>query len=73
VLAVNDPIVLSTVADMVLLVIQAGETADHEVRLTRQRLDAAGSRIVGSVLTRFDDPRADRRYGYAYGAYSRAD
>ena len=55
VLPVNNPIVLATVADMVLLVIQAREAAEHEVRRARQRLESVGDRIVGSVLTDFDD------------------
>jgi capsular exopolysaccharide synthesis family protein len=74
VLPVNDPIVLSTAADMVLLVIQAGEAAAHEVRRARQRLESVSARIVGSVLTRFDGAREeDGQYEYPYRPDSRAD
>jgi len=72
VLPVNDPIVLSTVADMVVLVIQAGAAAGHEVRRARQRLESAGTRIVGSVLTRFDGA-GEEDGQYPYGRNSGAD
>ena len=73
VLPVNDPIVLATVADMVLLVIQTG-TAGPEVRRARQRLESVGTTIVGSVLTRSDSAaEEDGHYQYPYGPTSRAD
>jgi capsular exopolysaccharide synthesis family protein len=68
ILPVNDPIVLSTVSDMVVFVIQAGETAGPEVRRARQRLERVSDRIVGSVLTRFDGAwEDDGQYAYPYG------
>jgi capsular exopolysaccharide synthesis family protein len=67
VLPVNDPIVLATAADMVLLVIQAGEAAADEVQRARQRLESVNATIVGSVLTRFDSAREeDGHYEYPY-------
>jgi capsular exopolysaccharide synthesis family protein len=74
VLPVNDPIVLSTAADMVLLVIQAGAAAADEVHRARQRLESVSARIVGSVLTRFDGAREeDGQYEYPYRPDSRTD
>jgi capsular exopolysaccharide synthesis family protein len=74
VLPVNDPIVLATVTDMVLLVIQAGTASGHEVRRARQRLESVGTTVVGSVLTRCDGAaEEDGHYQYPYGPTARAD
>jgi Mrp family chromosome partitioning ATPase len=74
VLAVNDAIVLSTVADMVLLVIRAGDAAEHEVRRARERLEASGGRVVGCVLTGCDAAAAeDGQHPYPRGERSLQD
>jgi capsular exopolysaccharide synthesis family protein len=66
VLAVNDVLFLAPAADATVLVIQAGVTAQADVTLAKGRLEAAGAKIAGAVLNRFDEAR----HGPAYNPYS---
>ena len=48
--SVTDPVILSTMVDGTILVIQAGKSAQELVRRARRDLAAAGARVIGVVL-----------------------
>lgn len=66
ILSVNDPLVLSSSVDDVLLVVSAGAVRSDELRIAKERLERAGARVCGSVLNRFDK----RAYDLDYHPYS---
>jgi succinoglycan biosynthesis transport protein ExoP len=72
-LAVADPLVLSTMVDAVLLVVDVESSTRHTMVRVRETLDRVGSRLSGVILNKIS---ADRRrayyyyqygYGYSYG------
>jgi capsular exopolysaccharide synthesis family protein len=48
--SVTDPVILSTMVDGSILVIQAGKCAQELVRRARRDLAVAGARLIGVVL-----------------------
>jgi capsular exopolysaccharide synthesis family protein len=61
ILAASDPLVLSTVADGIIMVAASGRTKLKELDLARDSIKRIGSRINGVVLNFFD-------YRHAYGS-----
>ena len=51
---VTDPVILSTMVDGVILVVQGGKSTRDVVRRTRQELSAVGAKIFGVVLNNVD-------------------
>ncbi len=68
-LKVTDPVILSTLADGVILVVHGGKSSRDVLRRTRQELSIAGARIFGVVLNNIDSGE-DGYDNYYYGAYS---
>jgi polysaccharide biosynthesis transport protein len=66
-LAVSDPVMLSTVADAVILVTRAGHTHRHALSRLTSTLARAHARVVGVVLNAFDSKT--QYYGHYYGDY----
>jgi succinoglycan biosynthesis transport protein ExoP len=74
-----DARVLGRLADGVILVVRAGQTAPETVRVACQRFVDDGTRVLGTILNGWD-PKTDARYGYgsyykgmAYGGSTRRD
>jgi tyrosine-protein kinase Etk/Wzc len=65
VLAVSDPVLLSTEADATLLVVAADRTDFKAIDVTEKTLGAVGVPIAGVIFNRFDERK--RRGGYSYG------
>jgi capsular exopolysaccharide synthesis family protein len=76
VLSVADPILLSTQADLTLMVVRAEQTDWHAIEHAIAAIEDVGGRIGGCVLNGFDAKRAyskyAHRYGYGYGYYHSA-
>jgi len=68
-LLVTDGIVLSTMADGVVVVVESGGTSRGALRRVRQILDRAGANTLGAVLNKLDD-RVDGYYTSRYRYYS---
>jgi capsular exopolysaccharide synthesis family protein len=64
---VTDPIVLSTIVDGVILVVQGGKSTREVVRRARLELAAVGAKVFGVVLNNLDM----RRHGYDSYYYDR--
>jgi capsular exopolysaccharide synthesis family protein len=64
---VTDPIVLSTIVDGVILVVQGGKSTREVVRRARMELAAVGAKVFGVVLNNLDM----RRHGYDTYYYER--
>ena len=75
ILAVTDALVMSKLADGVVLVIRAGETSSDDCRNASRQLRDVGARVAGVVLNELDVE--DKSYGYYshyYGySYGRND
>ncbi|MGH9841367.1 MAG: GumC family protein [Blastocatellia bacterium] len=73
---VTDPVILSTMVDGVILVVQAGRSTRDLVRRARTELTSVGAKIFGVVLNNLDIKREGydsylSTYGsYGYGAES---
>jgi succinoglycan biosynthesis transport protein ExoP len=65
VLAVTDAAVLSTVADGVILVVDAARSKRRDLRRAREAIEGVGGRILGIVVNRLDK----RGSGYYYHYY----
>jgi polysaccharide biosynthesis transport protein len=65
---VTDPVILSTMAYGVILVIHSGKSSRHVVRHACHELSAVGARLFGVVLNNVDM----RREGYDYYYYKHA-
>jgi succinoglycan biosynthesis transport protein ExoP len=63
-LPVTDPLLLSSVTDITLLIVAAGQTKKSQLQRARERLAQAGVRRVGIV---FNEVKRDTDYGYGYG------
>ncbi len=70
-LGLSDAVILSTLADGVIIVIKAGETTREAVQRARKRLADVNAKILGVVLNDVDIMRPDYRYyyNYYYGYY----
>lgn len=68
VMPVSDALLLSTIVDGVVIVVNGQVTPREIVRETRARLEHVGAKILGVVLNRVDIQRSG--YGYYYGYYS---
>ena len=74
VLAVTDPIVLSTIVDGVIVVVSSGGTRVEALERTLESLQGVGARTLGVVLNNFDIRKAlgsyygsDKYALYGYG------
>ncbi|MEN3335991.1 MAG: polysaccharide biosynthesis transport protein [Blastocatellia bacterium] len=67
-LKVTDPVILSTMVDGVILVVQSGKSTRDVLRRARQELSLAGAKIFGVVLNNVDTPQGE--YYEYYGDYS---
>jgi succinoglycan biosynthesis transport protein ExoP len=67
-LKVTDPVILSTMVDGVILVVQSGKSTRDVLRRARQELSLAGAKIFGVVLNNVDTPQGE--YYEYYGNYS---
>ena len=70
VLPVTDAVVASSLADGVILVVQAGRTRSGEVLHAQEALEAAHANLLGVVLNRAHRRVNDYYYTQTYGAYS---
>lgn len=70
-LAVSDPLVLSSIADGVILVASAGNTDLDQVTRAVDTLRQVDAPLLGTVLNRFSAKRGGA-YGYGYGTYQAA-
>ena len=60
---------LGRLADGVILVVRAGQTAPESVMFACQRFAQDGTRVLGTILNGWD-PKTSGRYGYGiYGDY----
>lgn len=66
--AVTDAVVLSRLADGVILVVKAGKTLRDEVKRSVKHITDVNGALVGVILNELDIE--DRRYGYYYQYYS---
>ena len=74
IMAATDAVILSTLADGVLLVVRSGETPKEAFLRTRELLHSVKSRVLGVVLNAVDSNSPDYYYSYrcypsSYGAY----
>ena len=65
-LSVADAGLLASHTDGVIVVVGYGLATVTEMRLTRERLAAAGASLIGTVLNRFTGPAAHTYHPYAY-------
>src|SRR5215813_432715 len=71
---VTDPLILSTMVDGVILVIQAGRSTRDVLRRARQELNSVGAKVFGVVLNNLDVKREGYdNYVATYGAYGYGD
>jgi Mrp family chromosome partitioning ATPase len=68
-LLVTDGILLSALADGVVLVVESGTTSRGALNRVRRILDRAGANTLGAVLNKLDD-RADGYYSSRYRYYN---
>jgi capsular exopolysaccharide synthesis family protein len=67
---VTDPVILSTMVDGVILVVQAGRSTREVVRRARTELGSVGARVFGVVLNNLDLKREGYdSYSATYGNY----
>jgi Mrp family chromosome partitioning ATPase len=72
-ISVTDPVILSTIVDGSILVVQAGKSTRELVRRARQELAGVGAKIFGVVLNNVDIKREGYddydyyRYSGSYG------
>ena len=67
VMGLADAPLLSSVVDAAIFVVQAGRIRRPAALRALARLEQAGARIVGGVITKFDLKGASYGYGYGYG------
>jgi succinoglycan biosynthesis transport protein ExoP len=70
IMAVTDAVILSVLADGVLLVVRSGETPKVAFTRTRDLLSSVKCRILGVVLNAVDSSSPDYYYSYRYYPYS---
>jgi len=67
---VTDPVILSTLVDGVILVIQGGKCTHDVVRRSRLELSSVGAKVFGVVLNNLDLKREGYDDYYYYSYYS---
>lgn len=67
VMGLADAPLLSSVVDAAIFVVQAGRIRRPAALRALARLEQAGARIIGGVITKFDLKGASYGYGYGYG------
>jgi uncharacterized protein involved in exopolysaccharide biosynthesis/Mrp family chromosome partitioning ATPase len=67
VLAVADPVLLSTQADVTVIVATANSTDWPAMERATEEVESVGGYVGGHVLNRFDPKKAYSRYAYRYG------
>ena len=73
-LQIPDARILGRLSDAVVLVIRAGKTTRDTALAAQQLFDEDGTRLLGSVLNRWDPKSSNRGaygYGYGHGYYER--
>ena len=70
VMAATDPVILSVLADGVLLVVRSGETPKDAFLRARELLAGVKCRLLGVVLNAVDSSSPDYYYSYRYYPYS---
>jgi polysaccharide biosynthesis transport protein len=78
IMAATDAVILSVLADGVLLVVRSGETPKEAFTRTCDLLSSVKSRVLGVVLNAVDSSSPDyyysyRYYPYSYGGYGREE
>ena len=68
VLAAQDALLLASLVDGVVVVVHTGSVTIEDLTLTKTRLEEAGGRILGAVMTRFDS-RVHGPASHPYAAY----
>lgn len=66
-LAVPDGMIISSLCDGVILVVQAGKVKRDLVRKAKNNLEHAGARILGVLLNNVDRKKGEGYYYYYYG------
>lgn len=69
-LAVTDAALLGRVVDSVLLVAAAGSTRRSHLELAVKKIETAGSRVAGTIVTMLPTAGADKT---SYGVYAYAE
>ena len=67
-LSVTDAVLLSVVADSVILVIRSGKTTKDALRRSRDVLRQVNARVMGVVVNAIDLSSPDMNYQYYYGS-----
>ena len=70
ILAATDPVILSVLADGVLLVVRSGETPKEAFLRARELLAGVKCRLLGVVLNAVDSSSPDYYYSYRYYPYA---
>ena len=70
VMAATDSVILSVLADGVLLVVRSGETPKEAFTRARDLLTSVKCRLLGVVLNAVDSTAPDYYYSYRYYPYS---
>jgi len=70
IMAATDAVILSVLADGVLLVVRSGETPKEAFARTRDLLASVKCRMLGVVLNAVDSSSPDYYYSYRYYPYS---
>jgi capsular exopolysaccharide synthesis family protein len=70
IMAATDAVILSVLADGVLLVVRSGETPKEAFTRTRDLLTSVKCRMLGVVLNAVDSSAPDYYYSYRYYPYS---
>lgn len=65
IMALADAPAIAAALKTTVLIVEAGKTTGSQVRAARRRLELAGCRVLGVVLTRFDAPRGAYGYGFS--------
>jgi Mrp family chromosome partitioning ATPase len=78
IMAATDAVILSVLADGVLLVVRSGETPKEAFTRTCDLLSSVKSHVLGVVLNAVDSSSPDyyysyRYYPYSYGGYGKED
>jgi capsular exopolysaccharide synthesis family protein len=78
IMAATDAVILSVLADGVLLVVRSGQTPKEAFTRTCELLTSVKSRVLGVVLNAVDSSSPDyyysyRYYPYSYGGYGREE
>lgn len=71
-ISVTDPVILSTMVDGVILVVQAGRSTRDIVRRARLELSNVGAKVFGVVLNNFDMKREGYSSDYSYYSHYRS-